>query len=113
MPNKSPNPIRYFAVLLFFAVFMSSCSTKEETQRAIEDDYLSPSLRAEVEALKRAVDEQPTTESTIAQRAEILADWIDAYSLAGGEVGVDQTMDSRMIPMRIPLREPVAPVVDV
>ena len=83
--------ILYLSTLFVFAVFSSSCSSQEESQGADEDDYLSASLRADVEALKRAVEERPTDESTIAQRAAILSDWIDSYSLAGGEVGVEPT----------------------
>ena len=53
------------------------------------DDYLSPDLRAAVEQLKTDVASAPTDESTVAERAAVLADWADAYSLAGGEVGLD------------------------
>ena len=52
------------------------------------DDYLSPALRAEVEQLKASVAAQPTDAETIAERARILADWIDAYALAGNEAGL-------------------------
>lgn len=48
-----------------------------------ESDYLAPGLRAEVEALKRAVDAEPTSAGTIVERARVLADWIDAIALAG------------------------------
>lgn len=88
--NKN-TPYFFHTVLLFFTVFLSSCSKNEELNQTPQDDYLSPSLRADVEALKRAVKEEPTKEGTIAQRAEVLADWMDAYSLAGGEIGVEPT----------------------
>ena len=52
-------------------------------------DYLEPDLRDDVEQLKADVAAQPTDEATIAARARILADWVDAYSLAGNEVGLE------------------------
>ncbi len=55
------------------------------------DHYLSPSLRAAVDGLKSDVAATPTDASTIAARALILADWADAYAMAGGEVGLDET----------------------
>ena len=54
---------------------------------AAPDDYLAPELRAAVEQLKADVAANPTDETTVAGRARTLADWVDAYALAGGEVG--------------------------
>ena len=48
-----------------------------------DPDYLPPALRAEVEALKRAVEAEPTSADTLVVRARVLADWIDAIGLAG------------------------------
>ena len=53
------------------------------------DDYLTPELRAAVERLKADVAARPTDETTVAERARILADWVDAYALAGNEVGLE------------------------
>ena len=53
------------------------------------DDYLIPDLRAAVEQLKADVAAAPTDESTVAERARILSDWVDAYALGGGEVGLE------------------------
>ena len=53
------------------------------------DDYLSPSLRGAVEQLKADVAASPTDETTIAERARILDEWVDAYALGGGEVGLE------------------------
>ena len=53
------------------------------------DHYLTPGLRAAVEELKSDVAAAPTDGSTIATRARVLADWADAYSMAGGEVGLE------------------------
>ena len=52
-------------------------------------DYLDTELRAAVEELQSDVAATPTDETTIAERAEVLADWADAYALAGGEVGLE------------------------
>ena len=52
-------------------------------------DYLTPELRAAVEQLKLDVAARPTDETTVAARARILADWVDAYALGGGEVGLE------------------------
>ena len=52
-------------------------------------DYLIPELRAAVEQLKLDVADRPTDETTVAERARILADWVDAYALGGGEVGLE------------------------
>ena len=56
---------------------------------AAGDDYLSPDLRAAVEQLKADVAANPTDETTIAERARILDEWVDAYALGGGEVGLE------------------------
>ena len=53
------------------------------------DHYLSAGLRAAVDGLKSDVAAAPTDASTIATRARVLADWADAYSMAGGEVGLE------------------------
>ena len=52
-------------------------------------DYLTPELRTAVEQLKLDVAARPTDETTVAARARILADWVDAYALGGGEVGLE------------------------
>ena len=46
-------------------------------------------MRAAVDRLESDVAATPTDETTIAARARVLADWADAYSLAGGEVGLE------------------------
>jgi hypothetical protein len=58
-------------------------------QAHTSDDYLSPELRAEVEELKRAVREEPTTPATVKNRCRILWEWTNAWSLTGGVVPED------------------------
>lgn len=89
MSVKVRNYPRLSPLIFLSAGLLAACSPEEEPQRLTSDDYMSAEFRAEVEALKRAVLAEPTSESTIAQRAGLLADWIDAYALAGGEVGID------------------------
>jgi len=72
-------------------LILAACSADDEPAATVNnsDDYMSAELRSRVEQLKQSVAGEPTSESTIAERAELLADWVDAYALAGGEVGVD------------------------
>ncbi len=68
---------------------LAACSSQDEQPARTIDDYMSVELRAEVEALKRAVANEPTSVDTIAQRARVMADWTDALSLTGVETGLD------------------------
>ena len=52
-------------------------------------DYLDAELRARVDQLKSAVAAAPSDETNVAERARVLADWADAYALAGGDVGLE------------------------
>ena len=63
--------------------------TNEEKQHTVLDDYMTTELRARVEQLKSDLASEATNESSIVERADLLADWIDAYAMAGGEVGID------------------------
>ena len=72
---------------LVFLLAAAGCGAPADDGRP--DDYLTPELRAAVERLKADVTMSPTDEATIAERARILADWVDAYALGGGEVGLE------------------------
>jgi hypothetical protein len=50
------------------------------------DDPLSPELRAKVERLKSEVSQEPTTRKTFAGRADVLWQWANAFTLAGGVI---------------------------
>jgi hypothetical protein len=52
-------------------------------------DYLDVETRRAVEELKAAVQAEPTTDATGAERALVLFDWINAYARAGGYVPVN------------------------
>ena len=56
-------------------------------------DYLASELREKVEALKKDAAERPTTEANLAARLDTLWPWINAYSLTGGPVPVNATLD--------------------
>lgn len=90
-----------FQTAAVIAALLSACSAEEQSQPRTLDDYMSAELRAEVEELKRAVAVSPTDQSTIARRADLMANWVDAYSLSGGEVGLD--------PQRIRLQATLPP----
>ena len=75
-------------IVLAYVALAAGCGGAGEDP-ASADDYLSPDLRAAVERLKLDVAAAPTDETTIAERARILADWVDAYALAGNEVGLE------------------------
>ena len=63
--------------------------TNEGERHVVLDDYMTPELRARVDQLKSDLASEATNESSIVERADLLADWIDAYAMAGGEVGID------------------------
>jgi len=77
------NKMKFIIYLLI--VFFNSCSNDDDR------DYVSSEMRLQVEQLKADIIAHPTDESNIAERAALLADWVDAYALAGNEVGVDPT----------------------
>ena len=52
-------------------------------------EYLVAELRAAVDRLEADVAARPTDASTIAERARVLAEWVDAYAMTGREVGID------------------------
>ncbi|MYE13880.1 MAG: hypothetical protein F4X99_19935 [Gammaproteobacteria bacterium] len=54
-----------------------------------QEDYLSPELRARVEALKAAVAAEPTGPATREARMHVLWDWMNAYSLTGRTLPVN------------------------
>ena len=61
-------------------------------QDAGRRDYLESDLRASVEALKTKAVDQPTTAGNLKDRLDILWPWINAYSLTGGPMPVNATL---------------------
>ena len=79
-------PLLPIAALLSLSVWTAACVGPGDTEGP---DYLTAELRAAVEQLKLDVAARPTDETTVADRARVLADWVDAYALGGGEVGLE------------------------
>ena len=79
------------SIWLYVIATAIACAPAGPTEFTVGDgaDYLTAELRTRVERLKTDVESVPTDETTIAARAEVLADWADAYALGGGEVGLE------------------------
>ncbi len=58
---------------------------------AASQDYLTPELRAQVEALKADAAREPTNRQNAEQRSELMWRWTNAHSLRGGYVPVNLT----------------------
>ena len=68
----------------------SASSGSETSARGPETpDYMSAQLRAQVNRLKVDVSREPTTRVTMAERAEVLWQWANAYALTGGVIPND------------------------
>ncbi len=66
------------------ALLLAGCGAEQMPDAGTPAADPPPSaLRGEIEALKRAVAAQPTDAATLATRARVLADWVDAHALAG------------------------------
>ena len=74
-------------LILALAGAAGACGVPDDS--GDDGDYLTPDLRTAVERLKTDVAANPTDETTIAERARVLDEWIDAYALGGGEVGLE------------------------
>ncbi|MCY3885651.1 MAG: DUF3604 domain-containing protein [Gammaproteobacteria bacterium] len=57
----------------------------------VTDDYLDTSTREAVEELKRAIDLSPTSRENARDRARLMWQWVNAYSLQGDYVPVNLT----------------------
>jgi hypothetical protein len=55
------------------------------TSAAGQGDYMPAELRAKVEALKAAIKTDPTALANAKERAALVYQWINAYSLSGGQ----------------------------
>ncbi len=73
---------------LALALWISLGSAQDSGQR----DFLAPELRAQVNALKRAAAAAPTNPDNLATRLDTLWPWINAYSLTGGPMPVNATL---------------------
>ena len=78
---------RVIARLGWLALLVAVSASCGEQMRP--GDYLSPELRGRVEQLKADVARNPTSSDTAEQRASVLWEWMNAYSLTGREMNVD------------------------
>jgi hypothetical protein len=78
--------------LLCLVLLASACAGRVD-----RPEYLSPELRERVEALKQGLASEPSNPDNIFERAEVLWQWANAYSLTGGPVPVNLTMDLSLI----------------
>ena len=85
-PKHLNRTILPFAATLALALWCVACDAPGDGD---VPDYMAPELRAAVEQLKLDVAARATDETTVAERARTLADWVDAYALGGGEVGLE------------------------
>lgn len=74
-------PLVRAGLVLLLLVSLASCEPP-----SFGGDPLPSGLRARVERLKADVARDPTSAATAEQRARVLLDWMNAYSLAGVEV---------------------------
>lgn len=71
---------------------------------AAESDYLSASLRQQVEELKKAYRAAPTTPATYGERAKVLWQWTNAYARTGRSIPVNMTTSIRPVLPNPPTR---------
>ncbi len=57
----------------------------------LQADYMSPDLRQQVEQLKEAVQNAPTTLKTYRERSQIAWKWLNAWAMNGGNLPVNIT----------------------
>lgn len=93
-PRTRFAPRRFFARSALSLVLASATGCGEP--RSV-GDYLRPELRARVEGLKAEVARVPTSPATAEQRARVLWEWLNAYSLTGGDTNVNMPSTVAMI----------------
>lgn len=66
--------------------------TAAQAQRGGGVDYLSPEVRERVEQLKQDFRREKTTLDTLPERAEVMYEWINGYSMTGNPTPVNATL---------------------
>lgn len=84
--------LRWIAIAALACLGLVIWNSTGSAQGGNGDDYLTAGLRAQVEALKAAADGQPTTPGNLEDRLDVLWPWINAYSLTGGPMPVNATL---------------------
>ena len=76
--------------LFLSGVLLALCLSPLPAEAA-SGDYMTPDLRARVEKLKADAEFLPTDAINLAQRANVLWQWANAYALTGGVLPVNLT----------------------
>ena len=84
--------LRWTAISVVLCLVLVGWISMGTAQDAGREDYLAPDLRTRVEALKSAAPDQPTTAGNLVDRLDTLWAWINAYSLTGGPMPVNATL---------------------
>ena len=80
------------AVAVACCIAIAGLVTLGTAQDAMRRDYLPADLRAQVESLKAAAADGPATAANLQARLDVLWPWINAYSLTGGPMPVNATL---------------------
>ena len=84
--------LRWAAVGIVCCSLLAAWISLGAAQDPSAKDYLPGQRRAQVEALKKESAEQATVPGNLASRLDTLWPWINAYSLTGGPVPVNATL---------------------
>ncbi|MCP5113024.1 MAG: DUF3604 domain-containing protein, partial [bacterium] len=80
--------MRTFPALVPALIVILTCPAQADPN----DDYLSPALRQQVERLKASAAHQPTDLDNFAARVPVVWEWLNAYSLTGGQFEPNATV---------------------
>lgn len=84
--------LRWVAAPTLISLVLAAWISLGTAQNSESGDYLEADLRAQVEALKDQAEDDPTTPGNLAARLDTLWPWINAYSLTGGPMPVNATL---------------------
>ena len=84
--------LRWFAIPALSCVGIAVWISFGSAQNTGQSDYMPADLREQVETLRKEAVEQPTTPGNLEARLDILWPWINAYSLTGGPMPVNATL---------------------
>ncbi len=84
--------VRWTAIAIASFLASGICGSVAIAQRPLDSDFLTADLRSRVESLKQSAATQPTNPENLEARLDTLWPWINAYSLTGGPVPVNATL---------------------
>lgn len=86
------NRVRWFLIPALSCLGLAAWISFGTAQDTAQRDYLPADLRKQVETLKKEAVDRPTTPGNLKARLDILWPWINAYSLKGGPMPVNATL---------------------